>query len=439
MRREAVLILGAGMTGLAAGYASGLSVYEATERPGGICSSYYMHPDSEIRLASAPGDDEAYRFEIGGGHWIFGGDPLVLRFIRSLTPVKSYVRQSAVYFPDRELFVPYPIQNHLRFLGQKIAAQVLQEITAERQFSNQVTTMDKWLRTNFGPTLYELFFKPFHELYTAGLFKEIAPQDAYKTPVDLSLVIQGAFDDVPQVGYNVTFVYPEEGLNALAQRMAKRCRIHYSKRVVRIDVESQEVYFEDGTSKGYETLISTLPLNRVMEMTGLDVGEPQDPATSVLVVNIGAQKGPKCPFEHWIYIPKSRAGFHRVGFYSNVTPSFLPASARGQQDRVSIYVEKAYREGARPTEAQITPVCRDVIAELQEWGWIREVEVVDPTWIDVAYTWNRPASKWRQKALKALEEYNIYQVGRYARWVFQGIAESLKEGMMAGAAFVRPL
>lgn len=419
------------MTGLAAGYASGLPVYEAKPWPGGICSSYYVRPGSTERVHQGPADGEAYRFEIGGGHWIFGGDPLVLRFIRSLTPLKSYTRRSAVYFPDRELLVPYPLQNHLRYLGQKVAAQVLEEITDGRA-SGEVVTMADWLKANFGPTLYEMFFKPFHELYTAGLFYKIAPQDDYKTPVNPSLVIRGAFDDVPQVGYNVTFVYPEEGLNVLAQRMAERCRVHYGKRVVHIDVKSREVYFEDGTVEGYEELISTLPLNRVLEMTGLDVGERADPATSVLVVNIGAVKGPSCPEEHWLYIPHSKAGFHRVGFYSNVDVSFLPASARERADRVSIYVEKAYQEGEKPTTEEMRKLSNTIAKELQDWGWIGEVEVLDPTWIEVAYTWRWPGSGWRAKALKALEKHGIYQVGRYGRWVFQGIADSVKDGLMAG-------
>ena len=432
MEQNRILILGAGMTGLAAGYASGLPVYEAAEWPGGICSSYYVRPGSMERLHTAPKDGEAYRFEIGGGHWIFGGDPLVLHFIRKLTPVKTYTRRSAVYFPDRDLFVPYPIQNHLRYLGQKVAAQVLEEI-ANGRASGEVETMADWLRASFGPTLCELFFEPFHELYTAGLYREIAPQDTYKTPVNLSLVIQGAFDEVPQVGYNVTFVYPEEGLNTLAQRMAERCDVRYGKRVVRIDVEEKVIYFEDGTSEVYDKLISTLPLNKMMEMTGLDVGERPDPATSVLVVNIGATKGPRCPKEHWLYIPKSRAGFHRVGFYSNVDPSFLPVSSRERGDRVSIYVEKAYREGQKPSEAEIERLCQTIVRELQDWEWIGEAEVVDPTWIDIAYTWAWPNSHWRQKALKVLEEHGIYQVGRYGRWVFQGIADSIRDGLVAGA------
>jgi len=429
------LILGAGVTGLAAGYASGLPVYEAEEWPGGICSSYYVRPGSTERLHTPPKDGEAYRFEIGGGHWIFGGDPLVLRFIRSLTPVKSYVRRSAVYFPDKELSVPYPLQNHLRYLGQDVAAQVLQELVKGGQHQvGKVATMADWLRASFGPTLCDLFFEPFHDLYTAGLYREIAPQDVYKTPVDLTLIIRGAFGDVPQVGYNVTFLYPEEGLNMLAMRLAGRCDIRYGKRVVQIDIMEKVVYFEDGSSEGYEEIISTLPLNQMIEMTGLEVAERPDPATAVLVVNIGALKGPQCPDEHWLYIPRSRAGFHRVGFYSNVDPSFLPASSRERENRVSIYVEKAYREGVKPGKGEIEQICQQTVQKLQDWGWIGEVEVVDPTWIEVAYTWSWPGSRWRERALEALEKQGIYQIGRYGRWVFQGIADSIRDGLMAGGA-----
>ena len=105
------------MTGLAASIASGLPVFEAVETPGGICSSYYVRPGDKERLSRNPSDGEAYHFEIGGGHWIFGGDPAVLRFIRKLTDVETYARRSSVYFPETGLYVPYPLQNHLRFLN----------------------------------------------------------------------------------------------------------------------------------------------------------------------------------------------------------------------------------------------------------------------------------------------------------------------------------
>jgi hypothetical protein len=101
---------------------------------------------------------------------------------------------------------------------------------------------------------------------------------------------------------------------------------------------------------------------------------------------------------------------------------------------VSLYVEKAYREDTKLSRREINDVCLAIVKELQEWGWIEDVEVIDPIWIDVAYTWSWPGSRWREKALKVLEEHGIYQIGRFGRWIFQGIADSLKDGLTAGGA-----
>jgi len=50
------MILGAGFTGLAAGMNTGWPVYEGSDKPGGICSSY---------------DKYGFTFSAGGPHWIF--------------------------------------------------------------------------------------------------------------------------------------------------------------------------------------------------------------------------------------------------------------------------------------------------------------------------------------------------------------------------------
>ncbi len=426
------MILGGGVTGLAAGWASGMPVYEAEPTLGGICSSYYIRPGTQIRLPQAPEDGEAYRFELGGGHWIFGGDPAVLRFINKLAPVKTYQRISSVFFPRQQLYVPYPLQNHLGYLSKDFRTRALQEMLETGKKPSR--SLEEWLVQSFGATLTETFFGPFHDLYTAGLWKTIAPQDAYKSPIDASQVIRGAFEATAPVGYNISFVYPEQGLNVLAEKMAEQCQISAGKRVTQIDLQRRLVICDDGTETTYRTLVSTLPLNTMVEMLGVRLDEPPDPYTSVLVLNIGAERGEACPHDHWIYLPTSAAGFHRVGFYSNVDPSFLPRSSRQERNRVSIYVEKAFRGGCRPSSEETAKYSATTIAELQEWGFIGDAEVVDPTWVDVAYTWSWPGSRWRVTALKRLEELNVQMVGRYARWSFQGIADSIRDGLMVGAA-----
>jgi protoporphyrinogen oxidase len=420
------------MTGLAAGWASGLPVYEAEEAPGGICSSYYLRPGTRERLLLSPPDDEAYRFEIGGGHWIFGGDPAVLRLIRQLAPTGVYERESSVFFPDENLYIPYPLQNHLGKWDNVRRRRALVEILTTPK--GKFRTMADWLVQSFGPTLTEAFFGPFHELYTAGLWKRIAPQDPYKSPIDAGQVIRGASEATPPIGYNTTYLYPRDGLNALASGLADACDVRYGKRVAQVDAPTKTVNFHDRTSIRYESLVSTLPLNKMIEMTGLKLREETDPYTSVLVLNIGGVRGAKCPPDHWLYLPASRAGFHRVGFYSNVDVSFLPQSARAANNRVSIYVEKAYLGGQKPAPEEIQEYSQAMLRELQEWGFLGDAEVVDPTWIDVAYTWSWPESQWRAAALQALEAHDIQMVGRYARWMFQGIADSLRDGLYVGAA-----
>jgi protoporphyrinogen oxidase len=420
------------MTGLAAGMASGLPVLEAAARPGGICCSYYLVPGSDRPLPEPPADDEAYRFEIGGGHWLFGGEPSVLRFIAGLGPVRRCERRSAVFFPDSRRYVPYPIQNHLHCFDHPTIVAALEEMARRRAPGS---TLAEWLAASFGDTLNRMFFAPFHDLYTAGLYTEIAPQDAYKSPVDLSLALRGAFAGTAPVGYNTTFVYPQGGLDLLARRIAERCRIAFGQQAVRIEVEDRVITLADGTSREYDALLSTLPLNRVMEMTGMTTAAPPDPFTSVLVVNIGATRGGACPQEHWLYLPRSESGFHRVGFYSNVDLSFLPAAARGAGERVSLYVERSFRGGQRPAEAALEGYCAQVVEELRDWGFIERAEAMHATWIDVAYTWSWPGSRWAAEALQMLEDKGIYQIGRYGRWRFQGIVDSIRDGFVAGTSF----
>jgi hypothetical protein len=85
-----------------------------------------------------------------------------------------------------------------------------------------------------------------------------------------------------------------------------------------------------------------------------------------------------------------------------------------------------------PTGSLIQEYSEAVVHELQSWGFIENIEVVDPTWIEVAYTWSWPKSTWKEQVIRILERNDVYQVGRYGRWVFQGIADSVRDGVVAG-------
>ena len=417
------------MTGLAGGITSGFPVLERLDHPGGICASY---------------ERDGYHFELGGGHWIFGGDPVVTRLLAGASELRSYRRRSAVLFLGgrectrdlRHLIVPYPIQENLFALPKEIREAALAEILNGAVGDNPAGTMAAWLEHHFGGTLCRIFFVPFHERYTAGLFREIAPQDAYKSPIDKARVRRGAEQENTDAGYNATFLYPARGLDTVSRWLAVRCDIRYGIAVSRIDPVSRSLELSDGRTHPYETVVATAPLNRTVEMAGLSkrVGPPE-PYTSVMVLNLGATL-PDTPLArngyHWLYIPDSRTGFHRIGYYSNVDPLFLPNGCRNSPERGSLYVETAFRGGERPSAEATQALVSAIIEELRQSGLIDKVEAADPTWVDVAYTWRRPGSDWVARATSACQECGIEPAGRYGRWSFQGIAASLKEGVLLG-------
>lgn len=418
------VVIGAGVTGVAIGARSGACVLEQADGPGGICRSYYMIPRTSHTLDRAPDDDGAYRFEVGGGHWIFGGDPGTLAELELECEFRVYERDAVVRLGSLGLTVPYPLQAHVDALGPAAARTVRRELDETTASPRSASTLGEWLRGSFGPTLGDVFFRPFHDRYTAGLTDLVAPQDSYKSPSSGNR------------GYNTSFRYPVGGLDRLAQALASRCTIRYGQQITGIDAQHRTIALADGTEFPYRQLLSTLPLDRAVAMAGVHVNEPPDPYTSVLVINVGGVRGDACPSCHWQYEPDSRSGFHRIGFYSNVDADFLPSDRR-DGSHVSMYVERAFPGGRAPTDAEIAAYTDAVIDELTERGYLTTVEVVHPSWVDVAYTWRSPGSSWRQSALDALADVGITQIGRYGRWHFQGIAESIQEGFTAGAAVVR--
>jgi protoporphyrinogen oxidase len=336
----------------------------------------------------------------------------------------SYSRRAVVRIG--ETAIPYPMQDHIDRLGTELAERIVAEQDSRPTDPPEEPTLEAWLLWSFGPTLSKVFFSPFNHRYTAGLTTTVAAQDNYKSPPPAA----SSRPSPRRPGYNARFLYPVGGLDGLAGAMAARCDIYYGKRVVGIG--SGTLRFGDGTEVQYDQLVSTLPLNQAIWLSGIELEESPDPYTSVLVLNIGAWRGPNCPDAHWQYEPCSDSGFHRLGFYSNVDRSFLPARHRSTEEHVSIYVERAYLGGKRPTPVEAARFSDAAVAELQRRGYIAEVEVLDRSWVETAYTWRLPGSTWRDRAIDALARAGIRQVGRYATWHFQGIADSFRDGLVIG-------
>jgi protoporphyrinogen oxidase len=430
--RSDTIILGAGMSGLGAALALRAPVYEAESRPGGVCHSFYVDEHGSPRDPARQDVSDCFRFEPAGGHWLFGAEGAASSRLSRFARFKSYTRRAAAFFPEQDWLIPFPIQEHLHGFDTALKKRILGELLAEDTNDDTPRTLQRWLLRHFGPTLCSLFFFPFNERYTAGLYDRIAPQDAYKSPIERSRIIAGAERAGTSAGYNAGFRYPEGGLDGLVRKLAAASQVHCDQRVESIDTERRVLHFAGGPSLPYRELVSSIPLDRMLRLCDADEVQRADPTSAVLVVNVAAEAGPRRPPYHWLYISEAASGMHRVGFYDQVDSAFLPAHRR--LGVVSLYAERSYPGGRSPSSAEIAKACGAIIDELRAWDFIRAPIVACSTFTDPAYTWSWPGSTWVDDSLPRLARSGIRQIGRYGTWHFQGMADSFEQGFHTGVA-----
>ena len=273
MDETETIILGAGMSGLGAAMVSNLPVYEATNRPGGACYSYYVDEDGKRRDPRVDDVSRCFRFEPAGGHWLFGVSQDSLRRFEKFAAFNKYERLAAVHFWQTGQCVPYPLQDNLRYLDRELRDSILAEICSGKSCEiGKPASLKQWLLCAFGPTLCQLFFLPFNERYTAGMLDEIEPQDFYKCAIDRKRVRRGAFESVEDKGYNRVFYYPSKGLDHLISEMSASCSVHLEHRVTHVDTRRRKVYFANRRELCYDRIISTIPLDRMMQLCEMECG-----------------------------------------------------------------------------------------------------------------------------------------------------------------------
>jgi protoporphyrinogen oxidase len=432
-----MVVIGGGITGLYCGFIGNIPVYEQTDHPGGLLASYCINDSSGEKWYCRDKNDDSIFFEKGGGHWLWGIERnlYIYNFLTSLSELKRYLRKSSVYLVDYDQFVPYPLQYHLGMLPKDLRDKALEDIILSRReksaVPNSKITFADFLRASFGETLYKIFFEPYNYRYTAGLLYEVAPPRRMKVPNDLDLIIMGSKDTSSTIlqGYNAYFYYPIIGIGPLVWRLYYRTKCYLNSKVTFIEIGRKQFTVNDRYTIKYEKIYAAIPLIEILKISNVkELVRKSEPYTSVLVVNVIAEKGRKTPSDHWVYISKSRSGFHRIGYYSNVDRAFLPTKYRNEK-YVSAYIEKTFR-GGHNEGLNLDKEVFDILNEAMDLGLIGEVVLYDYNFIEIAYTWERPGSKWVDEATHFLEENSIIPIGRYGKWGrIEGIVESMEDSL----------
>jgi UDP-galactopyranose mutase len=231
------------------------------------------------------------------------------------------------------------------------------------------------------------------------------------------------------MGYNPKFIYPKNGgIDCLPQAFAASIsNIHSGQTVERIDPKRKFVRLANGREERYDSLISSLPLPLVFRLLA-DV--PDDlrrdaeklNAISVLNINIGVDRT-NISDKHWIYFPEDKFIFSRVGFPMNFSASVAP------QGTSSIYIEITHPLHERPN---VDAAFERSVADLQSCGILLPGDriltrhVLDIQYAYVVFDAHRQARL--QKLIAYLESRDIFAAGRYGRWEYFSMEDSILSG-----------
>jgi protoporphyrinogen oxidase len=421
-----VIIIGAGLAGLTAGRtlaAAGVNclILEALHRPGGLCRTEVV---------------DGFTFDYTG-HLLHlrEGDSkdLILQLIGDR--LVEHTRRASVYV--KGVFVDYPIQAHFGKLPAPFAGQCLDELldAADQKVSGEMF-FDQWAVKRFGRTLADLFMIPYNAKLSVHPLKEMEISwTSWSVPVptarDLRAIARG--EDPPAYGYNTTFFYPrDEGIEILPRSLARGQEgfIRTGERVVRVNAITRTVILDNGEELPYSSLISTMPLDGLLGITGgLDDSLTQAAGklrySSVLGICMGLD-GPVLAPDHWIYFPDEELPFYRMGFPTNFSDRVAPAGCG------SVYAEVAWSGGSGPDADNVTG---KVLETLRTTGLIDPSTGIS-TRIDLpmpcAYVFH---DLYRAKHLEtiheSLGEKDILSVGRYGAWEYSAMQDAVEWGLSA--------
>jgi len=429
--RRSIVILGGGLTGLAAAHALAghdVMVLERDDEPGGLCRTH-------------AGD--GFTFDCTG-HLLHLRDPALGDLVERLAPgaFASHERRALIH--SQGVDTAYPFQANLRGLPAATIQECIEgfveaQVARAREGEPDTTRLSfrAWIEATFGTGIAKHFMLPYNaKLWRTDLDEVECGWVSWSIPrPSLREILQGALGGtVRGLGYNPTFLYPRRGgIRTLPDAFAARVEgLRLGAEVRAIDAAGRRVVLADGSIVDYELLVSTLPLDRLL---GCATGLPADlppagrrlRAVRVLNICLGVDRPAISP-AHWIYFPEPMYSFYRVGFPSNLSEAMAPPGCSSVWAERSLLRDEPYEE-ARVVDETVDDLRRAGILRRADRIVHRRVGVLDPAYV----IYDRHRSRVLPGVLKALDDLGIRSTGRFGAWEYNSMEGAMKAGIEAAA------
>lgn len=419
--KRRITLLGAGPAGLGAAHrcvelGRDCIVAEAAATPGGLSTS--------VR------DSHAFTWDIGGhvqfSHYRYFDDVMAQALGDKWL---HHQRESWVWIEDR--FVPYPFQNNIRHVSAQTRWKCLKGLVElyKAPRNGRPKHFGEWIHATFGKGLADAFMLPYNFkvwAYPAEIMDHAWVGERVAV-ADLERVLDNILHEKDDLswGPNNTFQFPlRGGTGAIWEAVADlvgRDKIRLNMKAVKVDTDRRRVTFANGEEIAYDTLISTIPLDQLIDIAGLErlrepVSRLKFSSTHIIGVGLSGKPPAALAKKCWMYFPESNCPFYRVTVFSNYSPNNVPDITKNWSLMAEVS-ESSYK----PVNAET--VVAETIQGMRNTKLIDESNRIISTWYRRAHHGYPIPTVGRDQALNVihleLEKLGIHSRGRFGGWKYE--------------------
>lgn len=218
-KNQSVVILGAGLAGLAAGYELTKAGYKVT----------IIEKWDDVGGLARTIEKKGHRFDTGPHRWYTKNDMVNTWMLKLMgDEVVKIPRLTRIYFDHKFFNYPIKIKDTLMGMGVVRTLRAVVDYLLIRVWlkisKKQPVTLEEGFTYQFGKTLYEMFFRRYSEKLWGTSCKNIAAEwiGQRTRGFNITTVIKKAlFDNQKVVSFVDEFSYPKKGIGRIAQKMAE--------------------------------------------------------------------------------------------------------------------------------------------------------------------------------------------------------------------------
>lgn len=241
----------------------------------------------------------------------------------------SYVRMKGVW-------VPYPFQNNITALPVedqiKCISGLVDAKVANATAKDKPANFDEWILRVMGPGIADIFMRPYNfkvwaiptdKMQCSWLGERVATANVNRVIENVLLKKEDA-----GWGPNAVFRFPQkDGTGGIWKAVAKRLpqeKQKFNVMVTGFNVDEKKLVLSNGDIVEYNSLISTIPLDILLNKVGETEMASRLTYSSTHVVGLGLRGVSPHDTKCWLYYPEDNCPFYRCTVFSHYAEANSP-------------------------------------------------------------------------------------------------------------------